>query len=341
MKSRLRLALPPLARITLQSEMAFALFDRGGRLLRSGALPLGELAGAVPLDDVQAILHHGDAIVVDIDLPPLPAKRLDDAVRARIEPMALSDINDLCVAHGPRSGDGKITVAWIDRKALQDAWQVLAEAGLKLSAIVPLPLALPQGDPRPEQPLSLPVDERWQAQLPRWSLARPEWRPASKTNRWRKAAWWGGAAVMLWLLGVNIHAAQLRGEARALEASMEEAVRKAFPTLPVIIDPVRQARGQRDMLRLAGGTAADDDFMPLAIGAAKVLGFAEGHVASLRYENDKLTLVLAEGYVPPTNEAALHQAAAVQSLMLEKDQDAAHTWHIRRAGVQANREGRS
>ena len=146
---------------------------------------------------------------------------------------------------------------------------------------------------------------------------------------------------MLWLLGVNIHAAQLRGEARALEASMEEAVRKAFPTLPVIIDPVRQARGQRDMLRLAGGTAADDDFMPLAIGAAKVLGFAEGHVASLRYENDKLTLVLAEGYVPPTNEAALHQAAAVQSLMLEKDQDAAHTWHIRRAGVQANREGRS
>ncbi|MBB5214196.1 type II secretion system protein GspL [Parapusillimonas granuli] len=341
MKNRLRLALPPLARIAEESEMAFALFDRSGRLLRSGTLPLNELAGALPPAEIQAILHPGDAIVVDIDLPPLPAGRLDAAVQARIEPMALSDVADLCVAHGPRSPEGRVTVAWAERKALLRAWRLLGEAGLRLSAIVPFSLAIPAGDPHPADPLSLPADARWQAPLPRWSLARPEWRPASTANRWRTAAWWAGAAALLWLLGLNLHAAQLRNEAQALEAAMEQAVRRAFPSLPVIIDPVKQARGQRDLLRLAGGTAADDDFMPLAAGAAKVLGFAEGHVASLHYENGELTLVLAEGYAPPANEAALQQAAAVQSLTLEKDRDAAHTWHVRRAGAPAKREARS
>ncbi|MCI2809619.1 type II secretion system protein GspL [Eoetvoesiella caeni] len=340
MKSRLRLALPPLAEITPESIMAFALFDRDGRLLRSGELPLGQLAQAVPVDYVQAILHPGDAIAVTVQLPPLPAKRLDAAVQASVEPMALSAIADLCIAHGPRAADGSTTVAWTGRHALLEAWRQLDSAGLKLAAIVPLALALPGSDPHPSRPLTLPVDSRWQAPLPRWSLARPEWRPTSQMHRWRGAALWAGAAALLWLLGLQIYAAQLRGEAHALQTSTEQAVRTAFPSIPVIIDPVQQARSQRDLLRLAGGTAGADDFMPLALGAAKVLNFADGHVASLRYQNKKLTLVLAKGYTPPSDEAVLHQAAAVQSLQLEKDDGAAHTWHFQRVNSQPARETR-
>jgi general secretion pathway protein L len=338
MKNRLRLALPPLAHITPESIMAFALFDRDNRLLRSSELPLEQLAQAVPVEHVQAILHPGDAIVVTVNLPPLHAKRLDAAVQASVEPMALSDIADLCIAYGPRAADGSVCVAWTERRALLKAWRQLGDAGLKLSAIVPFDLALPADDLHPGQPLALPVDARWQAPLPRWSLARPEWRPASQTHRWRGAALWAGAAALLWLLGLQIYAAQLRSEAHALHVSTEQAVLTAFPYITVIIDPVRQARAQRDMLRLAGGEASEDDFMPLSLGAAKVLDFADGHVASLHYEQGKLTLVLAEGYTPPSNEAALHQAAAAQSLTLEKDDSAANTWHFQRAGARAARE---
>lgn len=331
MKGHLRLSLPPLAQITPEAIMAFALFDRNGRLMRSGELPLEQLANALPVDQVHAILHPHDAIVATIQLPPLPAKRMHDAVQSSVEPMALDDIANLCIAHGPHAPDGTVSVAWTDRRALMAAWQQLAHARLQIMALIPCALALPGDDPHPDMALALPVDGRWQAPLPGWSLARPEWRPKSKTRRWRGAAWWLGAAALLWLLGVNLYAAQLRGEAQTLQTNIEQALRTAFPTIGIIIDPIRQAQGQRDLLRLANGTAGDDDFMPLALGAARVLDFAEGHIASLDYKKGQLTLVLAEGYTPPANEAALQQAAAVQSLTLEKDKDAAHTWHVKRA----------
>jgi len=321
--------------------MAFALFGRDGSLLRSGELPLEELARAVPVDRVEAILHPHDAIVVTAQLPPLPAKRLDEAVHGCVEPLALSDTAELCIAYGPRAADGSICIAWTGRQALLNAWRRLADAGLRLTAIVPHALALPAGDPGTDQALALPVDARWRAALPRWSLARPEWRPVSSTHRWRGAARWAGAAALLWLLGLNIYAAQLRGEVRDVQASTERAVRAAFPSIGIVIDPVRQAQSARDRLRLANGTARADDFMPLVLGAAQVLDFAAGHVAALRYEKEVLTLVLAPGYEPPANEAALHQAAAARSLALQKDDDAAHTWHVRRAGSREPARGGS
>ncbi len=331
MKSHLRLSLPPLAQITPQSIMAFALLDRHARVMRSGELPLEQLADALPVDQVYAVLHPHDAIVATVQLPPLPARRMHDAVQSSVEPMALEDIANLCIAHGPRAPDGTVCVAWADRPALMAAWQQLVHARLQITALIPCALALPSDDSHPDMALALPVDERWQAPLPNWSLARPEWRPKSKTRRWRSAAAWVGAAALLWLLGVNLYAAQLRNEAQTLLANTELALRTAFPSIGIIIDPVRQAQGQRDLLRLANGTAGEDDFMPLALGAARVLDFAEGHIASLDYNKGQLTLVLAEGYTPPANEAALQQAASVQSLTLEKDKHAAHTWHVKRA----------
>lgn len=336
MKNRLRLALPPLTQITTESVMTFALFNRGGQLLRSGELPLAELAQALPVDNVQAILHPDDAIVVTISLPPLQAKRLDAAVQASVEPMALSDISNLCIAYGPRTSNGDICVTWAERGALLRVWQLLSDAGINLVALVPQALALPKNDPHPELPLTLPIDTRWQAVLPSWSLARPQWRPAAKARRWRGAAWWTAAAALVWLVGLQVYAAQLRTQARQLQASTEQAIRTAFTSVSVIIDPVRQAQNERDKLRLANGVAGDDDFIPMAIAAAKILPFADGHVTALHYQNGQLSLVLAEGYTPPSNETALHQAAAVQSLILEKDDKSTHTWRIRRNAIQPN-----
>lgn len=329
MKNTLRLVLPPLAQVAPDCMVAFALHDRHGRLLRSGQMPLIQLAQAMPTAQAQVILHPGDAIVTTIRLPPLPAKRLDAAVQASVEPMALSDLSKLCIAHGPRAADGSVCVAWADRPALLQAWRQLDELGLKVDGLVPFPLAIPQDDPQPDQALALPVNERWLTALPRWSLARPEWRPVSHSKRWRSPLLWLCAAVLLWLAGLQLYAAQLRDEANALRASTETAVRNAFPSISIILDPVKQARGQRDILRLEHGSASTNGFMPLAMGAAELLTFAEGHISSLQYEKGTLTLVLNEGYTPPSNEVSLHQAAAAQSLVLEKDQKAAHTWHIR------------
>lgn len=340
MKYCLRLSLPPLDRIRPDSPMAFALFDRHGRIVRSGELSLEQLSDAVPVDHVQAILHPQDATAVSVKLPPLPAKRLYEAVQASVEPMALNDTADLCIAHGPRDADGNVTIAWTHRQTMLDAWKTLADAGLKLAAIVPCELALPASDPQRDQPLALPVDARWQTILPKWSLAQAAWRPTSTSRRWRTAAIWAGAAALLWLVGLNLYAARLHREAQTLQASTEHALRSAFPAMGIVIDPVRQAQGQRDRLRLANGTAGQDDFMPLALGASTVMTFAEGHVATLTYEPGILTLVLAEGYTPPGNEAALHQAAAVQFMTLEKDTHAAHTWRFRRADPQTASKGR-
>lgn len=330
MRQHLRLALPPLETFTSDAGLAFVLVDREGRAARAGELSLAQLGAQLGSEPVHAILHADDAIVATIVVPPVSSQRLNAAVAGTIEPMALSDINELCIAHGQRATDGTVTVAWAARRPLEAAWALLAEAGLNVVAFVPQSLALPAADPHPEKPLSLPAGPRWLAPLPEWSLARDELRPAAASGRWRKALYWAAAASTVWVIGLNWYAAQLGSQVNTLQKNMQNAVVQAFPQIPVVIDPVRQAQNQRDALRLAQGQAADDDFMPLALATAQVLDFAQSHVRGLQYDKGVLTLTLAEGYSPPTNEAALAQSASVKQVLLEKDENLPHVWHARR-----------
>ncbi len=331
MKKHLRLALPPLARLVPGSPCAFALVDRHGALLRAGELPLDRIAAEVPVEPLHAFLAPGDAITVSVPVPPLPPRQMDAAVASAIEPLALSDIADLCIAHGPRGASGEAAVAWAERRAIARAWELLDAAGLQVAAIVPHELALPADDPHPDSPLSLPADARWLAPLPGWSLARSDVRPASRSRPWRGAIAWAGAAALLWLAGLHFYAGQQEREIVALQDGMQGIVQETFPQIPMVIAPLKQAADARDALRLARGVAGGDDFMPLALGAARVLPFAAGHVRAMRFAEGTLTLTLAEGYAPPGNEAALVQAAAAQVLSLEKDKQLLHTWHVRRA----------
>jgi len=339
MRQHLRLALPSLSDITPDTNVAFVLVDGEGRVARAGQLPLTELGAQAGSVAVHAVLHPDDAVVAGITVPPVPTQRLGAAVAGSIEPMALSEIGQLCVAHSTRAADGAVTVAWTAREPLKKAWALLAEAGLNIVAFVPHSLALPAGDSQPAAVLALPAGPRWLAPLPGWSLAHEALRPASASGRWRKAIYWSVAAAAVWLVGLNWYAARLSAEAEALQRHMQEAVKQAFPQIPVVIDPLRQAQNQRDALRLAQGAAADDGFMPLALTAAQVLDFAQGHVRGLRYENGVLTLTLAEGYRPPSSDAALAQSAAVHQLSLRKDETQPHVWHAQRP-VLPETEGR-
>lgn len=330
MRQHLRLALPLLADLTPDTPVAFVLIDREGRIARAGQLPpraLSEIADSVA---VHAILHLDDAVVADITVPPVPPKKLGAAVEGSIEPMVLSEVSQLCVAHSARAPDGTVTVAWTARQPLASTWALLAKAGLNVVAFIPQPLAVPANDPTPCEPLELPAGPRWLAPLPNWSLAHETVRPQSSRGRWRKAIGWSITAVALWTAGLSWYAAQLDNEVKSIRQGMQSSVAQAFPQIPVIIDPVRQAQQQLDAQRLAQGAKVDDDFIPLALATANVLSFAPSHVRTLRYEKGVLTLTLTEGYPPPTNEAVLAQSATVHRIQLQKDESRPHVWHAQR-----------
>lgn len=337
-KKHIRLALPPLAGLTEHSEVSYVVVDRDGGVLRSGTLPLAELGVERASGPVWVILAPGDAVAASVQLPPLTGRQLEAAVANSVEPMTLSEVADLCIGFGPRSPDGKVPVAWAGRRAIASLWQRLGQMGLDVGGIVPHELVIPQDDPHPTHILRLPVGPRWLGPLPSWSLARDDVRPAAQLRHWRKPLLWLVAAAVLWGVGLQIHAWQLKQETRALRTQIDRSVRQAFPNIPVIIDPVRQAQQQRDSLRLAQGVARDDDFIPMAAAAARVMPFTDKQVRAMLFEDGQLTLTLAEGFEAPANATAMQQAASVESLLIEKDAVSSQVWHVRRADSVLNGE---
>lgn len=196
----------------------------------------------------------------------------------------------------------------------------------------PAPIDPSLPDPAPlDQPLRDPADPRWHAPSPSWSLAMPQLAP-TRVSRWRPVWRWGAAAAVVWIAGLNIHASQLRGEADALTAGMRQQVLAAFPDLPVVLDPPRQAQQGLDALQANRGAASAADFLPLARAAAQTLPFAADKVAKLTYADQALTLQLADADDKAQRVAetpALIQQAAALGLKLERG-DTDNTWRILR-----------
>jgi len=342
------------------SRVAFALLDRQHAVQRTGELPLAELAAAVPPSRVEAILHPADSVLTTVTVPPLPTHRLQAAVAGAVEPMLLGDIESLAVAHGARTGDGAVAVAWTARDPLARALRLLADNGLPADVLMPAPLALPltetgwtvlvrddhvvvrtglqtgqawaidpfattDADPAvaallpaleqdtpgvvgwidpppagwPElsdtERRPLPATARWQGATPGWSLALADLQP-HRTGRspWRQPALWAAAAAAVWLLGLNVHAWQLGREEAGLRQRMTAQVKAAFPDIPVVLDPLRQAEQRRDSLRAAGGEFGSSDFLPLALATTQLLPAATNNVVALRYTQGELKLELVD-----------------------------------------------
>ncbi len=330
MKTVLRLALPPLRELHGEHPVAFVLLGRDRRLLRSGELPLDGLAQAAPGARIEAVLHPADTVVTELIVPPLARRHQGAAIAALIEPLTLSAVEQLAIGQGPRQADGRTRVAWIDRRLLARGWQQLSEAGVQLADIVPSAAVLPDGDPTPELPLTLPAGERWRAPAQRWSMALPELRPANAPlSRWRRPLHWAVAATAVWLLGLNLYADQLDGEAQALRQAMQTQVRGAFPDIPVVMDPLKQATQRRDSLRAAQGETSDGDFMPLALSTARLLPAGSVRVQALRYDAGVLHLDLEDDDdTPAAPDAGPIQQAAAQGLALRRNETG---WQVSRA----------
>lgn len=328
MKNSLRIALAPLAELGPGSLLPFAWFDRRGRCARQGELTLHALGQAYPQAACEAVLHPADVIAASVQVPAVTKARFAAAVRGSLEPLVLSDLDDLAIGHGPRDADGNVALAWAPREPVRRAWSLLNAQGLRAHALIaPQTLA-----PDDLTPLRDPADPRWLAPSPSWSLAMPQLAPA-RVSRWRPVWRWSAVAAVVWIGGLNLHAAQLRGEAQSLRDGMRRQVLAAFPELPVVLDPARQAQQGLDALQNRRGAANAGDFLPLARAAAQTLPFAADNVARLSYADQALTLQLADAGAQAQRVAetpALVQQAASQGLKLERG-DTDNTWRITRS----------
>ena len=141
----LRLQLPP-ATLDPRSNplVKFVGFDRRRQQVRQGEMPLLSLLPAFPGARYEGVLHPEDSRIAWVQLPPVPANRMQEAVLGAVEPMLLDPLEEQVIAHGPRQDTGRVMVAWASRARLRQLLLHYANAGFTLQALYPAALNLPR-----------------------------------------------------------------------------------------------------------------------------------------------------------------------------------------------------
>jgi general secretion pathway protein L len=331
---RLRIGLPPLDQLTADSQVRFAWLERGA-VVSEGCESLLQLGRSKP--PVECFLHPADSLLTGLDLPPLAAAKTAAAVACAAQALILGPVEQMQVAHGPRDSDGRVQVAWVPKAGLERLGQVLAQGRLTLRGLYPAPYALPPGaaamhegylltrhsvqqatvHPLGQQALDQGLEvplvheaQRWSGVVPGWGLHGRLSQPAS--GGWGRALAAVALATAIWTLGLNLYAARQAAEGQQLKALLSQQVRQAFPELPVILNPLQQARQQ--LAARQTGAAADPGqrFGSLLQVAGSSLPFMVGNVDSLTFEQGRLHLgLLADSRSPALQgdwQAALAQA---------------------------------
>ncbi|QTF08719.1 hypothetical protein HC231_13020 [Brenneria izadpanahii] len=375
----LRLVLPP-SQGDAQSPLRCAWRTPQGRWQSAAHDDPAAISRLYQARRIEACPHPADVAMAEVELPPLPVKRLRIAVLGALEPLALTPPESLSVGFGARAANGKVPVAWADAALLRSALQELRRHGLMVRAVYPPPAFLPCFDaqaatavrfddwvivragvssgclyPLAEERLDMArVAQRVQGLHPdvaevRWLPAMPEHavESASEPMVWQGDGWswsmsvmgeanalsglrwalpaagWGCAVAAIWLTGLNLYAAQTDVRGKALNRMMTEQVKTAFPDIPVVIDPLQQARQQRDARRGNGVSAGTDaDFPALIRAAANLLPQADGQIQRLEYRDGQLSLQPRAGAAFSGEELrALREQARERGLAIRADGD--------------------
>ena len=345
--TRLRLALPPLESLTSDTELEFAQLDRKGRVSHTGISTLGQLGQRVKSQAVECFLHPMDTVLTRIELPPLSASRIDAAVTCAAQALILGPSEQMHVAHSARDADGQVHLSWLPKAVLDRLGQLLGLHGLKLSGLYPAPyrLAVPAAgqvngcvvegqlllrftlahgtvEPLVEDRLEAlaasgesvlwPVDhQRWNGAAPGWGLHAGVGRRTAPAAGWGRALGCCALAVGVWVAGLNLYAAREVAQGQQLKQQMSQRVKHAFPELPVILNPLQQARQQLAIRQGGGPAQLNHDFAYLVQQAAMALPFMAGSVQQLTFSERQLQLQMTAEATPAADgavQAALSQA---------------------------------
>ncbi|WP_017906465.1 type II secretion system protein GspL [Pseudomonas asplenii] len=180
------------------------------------------------------------------------------------------------------------------------------------------------GEPPSGHPLfqAVSADRRWTGKVPAWGLHGALRQPGASSGKWGRALACCALAVAVWVVGLNLYAARQAEQGEQLKAWMVQRVKQAFPALPVVLNPLQQARQQLAQSQ-AGG---DSDFSRLVCQAGLSMPFVVGGVQGLEFEKGELHLKLLPDNRKP-GAAAAWQAELAQAGVLASA--AAEGWTLK------------
>lgn len=196
-----------------------------------------------------------------------------------------------------------------------DEWLLEAGAGLQWV-----------GDSPPQVSIkTLPAPQRWTGAAPGWGLHAGLTHGPAERGGWGRAATLCAVALAVWVVGLNLYATREATQGQRLKAQMSQRVKQAFPELPLILNPLQQARQQ--IAARQSGTAADpaQRFASLVQQTGSAMPFMSGNVQELVFENGELRLTLvaeaqkasaADDWKIPLTEAGIDVAANDQGWTL-------------------------
>jgi general secretion pathway protein L len=303
--ARLRAALPALAEPHLLSELesAYVVAARpvGGAHTTLAALERALVQRALELLR-RAKLAPAGATPEQLTLPLTPGRwrlRLGAAYSClRTAPLAGLACSAAADGEPPvelrlaleQAGDARPQALEVEGACEAAAW----------SAALGIPVVAVEAPPRRAEPVAL--------ELLQYELAPRlvSW------QAWRIPAALAALCALVWIAGLNVEAALMRHEERMLRAQMTAAVRDTLPSVPVVLDPLKQLERAVADLRVGAGTGDAREFLPLAAALAHALPLGPDTVRMLEFRDQALRVDFEPRALatPKVREALVEQAAA-------------------------------
>ncbi|MBV4458764.1 type II secretion system protein GspL [Pseudomonas sp. COR58] len=328
-----RVGLPPLAQLSPDSELSCVWLDRQGQVVRQQVQRLGQLPAKTPLvcflHPVDSLLASLDLpplpnakmaaavqcaaqtlMLGDVAAMHVAHGPRDDAGQVAVAWLARQELQQLGrllrqaglhlkglypVAYGLPVMAGGVGCVFEGHLLLRDSLHTAriqpllddgeqAEPGVALHWI---------GDDAPQGAQPLPSGQRCSGPLPAWGLHAGLQQPVDRRG-WGRALGCAVLALTVWVTGLNLYAAREAAQGQQLKAQMMQRVKQAFPELPVILNPLQQARQQ---LAARQQGAADDPgqaFSRLVLQAGSGMPFMAGSVQRLTFVDGALQLSLLD-----------------------------------------------
>jgi len=142
---------------------------------------------------------------------------------------------------------------------------------------------------------TLPATQRWTGTAPGWGLHAGLTQGRGERGGWGRAAGICALALAVWVIGLNLYASRETAQGQRLKAQMSQRVKQAFPELPLILNPLQQARQQGAARQNGSVSDPAQRFASLVQQAGSAMPFISGNVQELVFEDGELRLkVVAE-----------------------------------------------